>query len=345
MSSDNPRESAMVELLDRAERRIASLEARLAKIEDDGATSSGAVADRLALPATVSPAVTMREVSSRRGLFKVAGAVASAAVAHNLLSASPAAASTTGPYVGLNVVATTTTKTGVTMTPERVTLLRSRVQTWQPLGQRTVSKVCRITKSALASRDQVRRATESWATRVAAMRSTPTAAWVLDNTNSTKGSRPPGGSELGDIIRDIVGNMFVCVDAGSAAANATKMPQRSARSPGPQVPASCTSARSPGGPTTVEHRKSRVNVPPRAARACLSMGPFGPWTSASTFPEQANPSSPRCDRCHGHRRGVLVKRTGFSHSVPDRHRCSERIACLLGRGRWDANLDSGRRQA
>lgn len=211
----------MVELLDRAERRIASLEARLAKIEDDGATSSGAVAHRLALPATVSPAVTMEEVSSRRGLFKVAGAVASAAVAHNLLSASPAAASTTGPYVGLNVVETTTTKTGVTMTPSAGDSVAFQGTNLATAGSADGVKGVSDNKVGAG-------VAGSSAEGYGVFGSTGSGYAVYSNGRLgigqhqlNEGVPTSGGYELGDIIRDIVGNMFVCVDAGSAAANAT----------------------------------------------------------------------------------------------------------------------------
>jgi hypothetical protein len=89
--------AALESVLAQAERRIAALEAKLAKME------SSAVA---------SP--VLDEVSSRRGLFKLAGAVATGAVATTLASASPAAASTTGPYVGLGQAENTSADTSIT---------------------------------------------------------------------------------------------------------------------------------------------------------------------------------------------------------------------------------------
>jgi hypothetical protein len=85
----------MEQLLARAEERIAALESRLAKLDSQ----------------SVSATSSMDEVSSRRGLFKLAGAVATGAIAQTVVSASPAAASTTGPYVGLGVAETGTTST------------------------------------------------------------------------------------------------------------------------------------------------------------------------------------------------------------------------------------------
>jgi hypothetical protein len=90
-----------------AESRLAELEARLARLERQQ-------------PATVSThqgassKVVSDDVTSRRGLFKVAGVVATAAVGHSLLSAAPAAASTAGPYVGLGQAEATSADTSIT---------------------------------------------------------------------------------------------------------------------------------------------------------------------------------------------------------------------------------------
>jgi hypothetical protein len=77
-SNDQPssvQPTALDEVLTRAEERIAALEDRLARVEGTSHT-----------------APVMEGLSSRRGLFKLAGAVATGAVASTLVSASPAAA-------------------------------------------------------------------------------------------------------------------------------------------------------------------------------------------------------------------------------------------------------------
>ncbi len=92
--------SALDQVLIQAEQRIVALEVRLARLEQ-----------------TPGPKMSpMEEVSSRRGLFKLAGAVATGAIASTMFSASPAAASTTGPYVGLGQAEVTSADTGIIRT-------------------------------------------------------------------------------------------------------------------------------------------------------------------------------------------------------------------------------------
>jgi hypothetical protein len=93
--------SSLERMLFAAEQRIAALESRLAKIEH-GSNPCKASLD---------------EVSSRRGLFKLAGAAATGAIVHTVINASPAAAADNSTFLlgsannGNNSTSTTTTLT------------------------------------------------------------------------------------------------------------------------------------------------------------------------------------------------------------------------------------------
>jgi hypothetical protein len=92
---------ALDQVLGLAEQRIAALEARLARMER----------------ASAPEASPMEEVSSRRGLFKLAGAVATGTIASTFLSASPAAAAENSTLLlGTNNVPNNTATTETTLT-------------------------------------------------------------------------------------------------------------------------------------------------------------------------------------------------------------------------------------
>lgn len=211
-----------MQMLDRAERRIAALELRLAQVETSTCEAAGVAAEVSTNRLASAPVVMMDEVSSRRGLFKVAGAVASAAVAHNLLSASPAAASTTGPYVGLNVVETTSNTTGVTVTPgagNSVALQGTNLATaGQADGVKGVSDS--VSGAGLAG---------SSSNGYGVFGATTSGYAVYSNGRlglgqhlSSPGAPVTGNYDLGDIVRDNVGNIYACVTAGSAATGAAQ---------------------------------------------------------------------------------------------------------------------------
>ena len=217
-SPAEPRAVDPIELLGRAERRIAALEERLALLEGgDSAGSIASAASELSVVAARRPPVTMEEVSSRRGLFKVAGAVASAAVAHSLLASSPAGASTTGPYVGLGVLETTTAATGVNMTQSggggsafQATNLAATGQADGLKGVSDNSLGAGVVGSSANGYGVYGITTNGYAVYA-------NGRLGIGAHLASPGPPAAGAYELGDIVRDSVGNIFACVGAGSAA--------------------------------------------------------------------------------------------------------------------------------
>ena len=219
MSPANSREAAMVELLDRAERRVAALEARLAKIENSEpalpVASVPAAATTAAVP--VLGSVTLEEVSSRRGLFKVAGAVASAAVAHSLLSAAPAAAADGGNVV-IGQANASTTETALTKSSNGAAafIATNGSTTGLADGLKGVSNAALgagVAGSSTSGYGIYGSTSEGYAVY-------SNGRLGLGQHLSSPGLPTAGNYELGDLMRDNVGNMFVCVGAGSAALNA-----------------------------------------------------------------------------------------------------------------------------
>jgi hypothetical protein len=187
----------MEQLLARAEERIAALESRLAKLDSQ----------------SVSATSSMDEVSSRRGLFKLAGAVATGAIAQTVVSASPAAASTTGPYVGLGVAETSTATTSITASGPAVAFQATNNSAGTVDGVKGVSNGA---AGAGVSGDSANGfgvfGTTSTGYAVYSNGRLGVGQFVIDGAPKT------GIYALGDIVRDAVGNMFVCVLAGTDSA-------------------------------------------------------------------------------------------------------------------------------
>ncbi len=209
--SSHETSNPMADLLDRAERRMVALEARLARLE---------VADSGSAGGERTPVVAMEEVSSRRGLFKVVGAVASGAVAHTLLSASPAAASTAGPYVGLNVNENTTGLTGVRMTPGAGDSIAFQGTNLATAG--TADGIKGVSDSVLGAG-----VAGSSNNGYGVFGSTASGYAVYSNGRlglgehlASPGAPVSGEYKIGDIVRDSVGNIYACVVTGSALPNA-----------------------------------------------------------------------------------------------------------------------------
>lgn len=207
----------LIELLDRAERRIAALEARLARME------SGAASTDLSVAAASRPTVMMEEVSSRRGLFKVAGAVATAAVAHSLVSTSPAAAtavnqgaSGTANVLGLNVLETTTLVTGVNMTQSggggaafQATNLATNGAGDGLKGVADNSLGAGVTGTSVNGYGVYGVTTNGYAVYA-------NGRVGIGQHLASAGAPTSGSYDLGDIVRDNVGNIYACVVAGLA---------------------------------------------------------------------------------------------------------------------------------
>jgi hypothetical protein len=214
-------ESTHLSALAAAESRIASLEARLSRLESGSVAETIRPVEAIDRCAAVQNGSTgLGEVSSRRGLFKVAGAVATAAVTHNLMTAGPAAASAAGPFVGLgqadNSIGTDTsiTRTGT----GGAAIIGTNLSTIGAAdGVRGVSD---STLSAGVSGQS--------ASGYGVYGSTSTGYAMYSNGRFGLGQHlatdgpPTGGKyEAGDMIRDAVGgvattgNVWVCIQSGT----------------------------------------------------------------------------------------------------------------------------------
>jgi hypothetical protein len=203
------------ELLDRAERRIAALEERLARLEGSSPVARAEQSGQVAALRSSAPVAVMEEVSSRRGLFRVAGAVASAAVAHSLLSASPAAAADGGNVIigQANSASSDTTLTKSTNGGTGL-LVTNGSTSGSADGVKGVSDSslgAGVAGSSLNGYGVYGSTTNGYAMFSAGR-------FGLGQHLSSPGVPTSGNYDLGDIIRDNVGNIYACVGAGSASA-------------------------------------------------------------------------------------------------------------------------------
>jgi hypothetical protein len=183
--------------------RIAALEARLARLE-----SLGAAPKSLIQPG--------EETTSRRGLFKVAGVVATGALAHSVFSATPAAAAD-----GSNLVLGQTNDS---------TSLTSLARTNS--GNGSALKVSYVTTAGVVAEGLLGEVVGS--DKGAGVLGRSISGFGVYGESSTGYSVYAGGAgrigvakhiavgppssgtyDLGDIVRDETGNMFVCVVGGS----------------------------------------------------------------------------------------------------------------------------------
>jgi hypothetical protein len=202
----------VTQLLDDADRRIAMLEARLARLEA-GVTSSalGASAQE-----SVNESGVLKSVSSRRGLFKLAGAVATGAVASTMLSAQPAAAADGSNLVLGNASNTSTATTLLTQTTSSaVPALKVVSSSSVALGDAIMG----VSGSSASAAGVV--GTSSAGFGVTGVSTTGYDLYGSGNgrigmkAHTVSGAPTSGSYDKGDIIRDDSGNMFVCVAAGS----------------------------------------------------------------------------------------------------------------------------------
>jgi hypothetical protein len=207
--------------LARAEQRIAELEARLLRLEqvattpDEVSLAPAAPAAPAEVGASALPdsSVSLEEVSTRRGLFKVAGAVASAAVAHSLFAAPPAAAAD-GQNLVIGQSNTSSTETSLTK------------------GTNGGAALVVTNSSTTGVADGVRGVSDS-NTGAGVAGSSTNGYGVIGTTSfgyavysqgrfglgahlTSPGPPTSGTYELGDLFRDNVGNLWVCVVAGLA---------------------------------------------------------------------------------------------------------------------------------
>jgi hypothetical protein len=165
--------------LQRAEERIAALEARIGRLESSDADASRPV---------------LEEVSSRRGLFKLAGAVATGAIAHTVLNAQPAAAQVTSNTTGFQI--TNTSASGVV-----------------GFGVKGISN------GNTASAGVIGNSPSGYG--VVGESTTGYDLYAGGNgrlgliQHVTMGPPTSGAYDAGDIIRDAGGNTWSCVQAGS----------------------------------------------------------------------------------------------------------------------------------
>jgi hypothetical protein len=188
---------ALDHVLSQAELRIAALEARLARMERTATSETSA----------------MEEVSSRRGLFKLAGAVATGAIASTMVSATPAAASVAAPFVGLGQSDnSTSSETSVTkIGTAGAALLGTNNSTGAADGVKGVSNGslgAGINGESTAGFGVYGSSTSGYALFAGGNGRLGIASHV------TNGPPTMGTYALGDIIRDSFGNMFACVVGG-----------------------------------------------------------------------------------------------------------------------------------
>jgi hypothetical protein len=200
MSAD---QTAIDAALARADQRIAALEARLARLEPTVATPQ------------------LDEVASRRGLFKLVGAVATGAVAHTMLSADRAAAAD-----GNNVVIGNNSNSGTNET----TLTRSSG------SNGAAFKAVHSSSNGSAQADGLRGESTGSSLGAGVVGLAASGIGVLGESSSGYSlyaggpaarigtgqhlvTGPPSSASdnyaVGDVFRDASGNMYVCVTAGT----------------------------------------------------------------------------------------------------------------------------------
>jgi hypothetical protein len=209
-------QSALHAVLDMAERRIALLEARLASLE-------AAPASQAESESTGTEQAPLQTLSSRRGLFKLAGAVATGAVAQTLLSAQPAAAADGANLIIGNAGNAATLTTTLTKTNAaggaglRVVSVNSISGADQPIADGiqgvsgSSSAACGVNGYSASGYGVVGFSSTGYSVfadgngRIGMVRHT------------VSGVPTSGTYDEGDIIRDDSGNMFVCVTGGPPA--------------------------------------------------------------------------------------------------------------------------------